>query len=187
MPAASKREKIVDEALKLFYKYGFNSTGVDKIITVAGVSKKTLYNHFRSKDELILATLRLRDERFRNNLMRETERLANSPEERLLTIFDAVDKWLHEKSFSGCMFINAAAEFSDPASPTRIQCAEHKRLQREYIEKLANDAGVKNPSELASEFNLLIEGAIVNAHVERDFEAAQRAKKIARSLLIHAF
>ncbi|MFT7686907.1 MAG: AcrR family transcriptional regulator [Candidatus Azotimanducaceae bacterium] len=187
MPAISKREQIVDEALKLFYQYGFNSTGVDKIITVAGVSKKTLYNHFKSKDELILATLRLRDERFRNNLMRETERLASTPKKRLLAIFDVVDNWLHEKTFSGCMFINAAAEFSDPQSPTRVQCADHKRLQREYIQKIAIEAGAKNSTELASELNLLIEGAIVNAYVERDFDAAIRAKKIASSLLNEAF
>ena len=79
-----------------------------------------------------------------------------------------------------------AAELPDPTSLSRIQCAEHKRLQREYIQGLAEQSGVQNPAELASELNLLVEGAIVNAHVERDFDAAQGAKRIARALLNEA-
>ena len=179
MPALSKREQIVTAALKLFYENGFNTTGVDRIISEAGVSKKTLYNHFKSKDELVLATLRKRDEIFRNNLMRETERLAENPKERLLAVFDVIDQWFHDKSFSGCMFINASAEFSDSNSPSRLLCAEHKRLQREYIQELAVLAGAKHPEELAKCLSLLIEGSIVNAYVERDMGAARRAKKMA--------
>jgi AcrR family transcriptional regulator len=67
MSQTSKREQIVDVALSLFYQGGFNATGVDKIVSESGVTKKTLYAHFKSKDELILATLRRRDELFRNN------------------------------------------------------------------------------------------------------------------------
>jgi AcrR family transcriptional regulator len=93
MPAISKREQIVTEALKLFYRNGFNATGVDRISAEAGVSKKTLYNHFKSKDELVLATLRQRDESFRNKFMRDTERLASTPRERLLSLFDALQGW----------------------------------------------------------------------------------------------
>ena len=93
MPAPSKREQIVKEAQKLFYRDGFNATGVERISAVAGVSKKTLYNHFKSKDELVLATLRERDGVFRNRIMRETERLTSDPRERLLAIFDAHETW----------------------------------------------------------------------------------------------
>ncbi|MEQ9071594.1 MAG: TetR/AcrR family transcriptional regulator, partial [Gimesia chilikensis] len=114
MPSPSKRDQIVDKALQLFYRQGFNGTGVDTIITEAGVSKKTLYSHFRTKDELILATLRKRDELFRNNLMRETERRTSDPRERLFAVFDFLTGWFHEEGFSGCMFINAAAEFAEP-------------------------------------------------------------------------
>jgi AcrR family transcriptional regulator len=179
MPAISKREQIINQALTLFYRNGFNATGVDKIINEAGVSKKTLYNHFRSKNELVLATLRKRDELFRNNMMRETERLASEPTERLLALFDVMGNWFNEKTFSGCMFINASAEFADLRDPCHILCAEHKRLVCDYIESLAEQAGAKDPHELAKQLNLLIEGAIVNAHVEGDMEAAQRAKNMA--------
>jgi AcrR family transcriptional regulator len=179
MPAISKREQIIDQALMLFYQYGFNATGVDKIISVAKVSKKTLYNHFRSKNELILATLRKRDELFRNNMMRKTEALATTPRDRLLALFDVMEAWFNEQTFSGCMFINASAEFGDLTDPCHILCAEHKRLICDYIESLAEQAGANEPRELAKQLNLLIEGAIVNAHVEGDMQAGQRAKKIA--------
>jgi AcrR family transcriptional regulator len=179
MPAVSKREIIVSAALKLFYQHGFNATGVDKIIKVAGVSKKTLYNHFKSKDELVLATLRKRDELFRNTIMRETERLGSTPKLQLLAMFDALDRWFHEENFSGCMFINASAEYSQQDDPCHVVSAEHKRLVRDYIQGLAAKAGATNPDQLAQKINLLIEGAIVDAHVSGNKNSAQLAKSMA--------
>ena len=187
MPALSKREQIVTEALKLFYRDGFNATGVDRICIEAGVSKKTLYNHFKSKDELILATLRKRDGLFRNRIMRETERLGSTPRARLLAIFDALDAWFREKNFSGCMFINAAAEFSSHDDPNHIVSAEHKRLVRDYICGLAEQAGVVDSKALAGQLNLLLEGAIVEAHVSGNTEAAKLAKSMAAVFVDQAF
>ena len=180
MPSPSKRDLIVDAALKLFYRHGFNATGVDKIIAGAGVSKKTLYSHFRTKDELILATLRKRDELFRNKMMRETERRAADPRQRLFAIFDFHSDWFHEEDFSGCMFINAAAEFADADNPSHMLCAEHKRLVAEYICQQAQLAGARDPEALAHELNLLLEGAIVYAHVVGDKHSAVRAREMAR-------
>ena len=179
MPALSKRDLIVSVALKLFYRNGFNATGVERIIKEAGVSKKTLYNHFRSKDELVLATLRKRDELFRNNIMRETERRASAPRDRLLAIFDAHHQWFQEKEFSGCMFINASAEFSSHDDPCHMISAEHKRLVRDYICEQAEQAGVKDPDTLAKQLNLLLEGAIVDAHVSGNKDSALMAKAMA--------
>lgn len=183
MPAISKREQIISQALNLFYQHGFHATGIDRIIKEAAVSKKTLYNHFKSKDELVLAALRKRDELFRNHLMRETERLAVAPRERLLAVFDVVGAWFQEKTFSGCMFINAAAEFSNADNPCHIVCAEHKRLVREYIRDLALQAGAVNADELSLQLNLLVEGAIVDAHVNGNKNAAERAKVMAEYIL----
>lgn len=183
MPALSKREQIVSVALKLFYQHGFHATGIDRIIKEAKVSKKTLYNHFKSKDELVLAALRKRDELFRNDLMRNTERLGSTPKEQLLSVFDAIGEWMQEKKFAGCMFINASAEYSDADSPSHILCAEHKRLVRDYICELAIKAEMNNPEELAQQLNILIEGAIVDAHVSGNKAAANQAKKIAAILV----
>ena len=187
MPALSKREQIVTEALKLFYRDGFNATGVDKICADAGVSKKTLYNHFKSKDELVLATLRQRDESFRNKFMRETERRASTPRERLLTLFDALGAWFQEKDFSGCMFINASAEYSSQDDPNHMLSAEHKRLVRDYIRELAEQAGARDPKALSTQLNLLVEGAIVEAHVSGNKEAAKLAKSMAQVFVEQAF
>lgn len=178
MSQPSKREQIIDVALQLFYTDGFNATGVEKIRETANVSKKTLYNHFKSKDELILTVLRKRDEQFRNNFMRSVERLGETPRDRLTAVFDAADEWINSSGFCGCMFINASAEFSGFDDPRHILCAEHMRLMYEYIKSLAQDAGAKNAGELAEQLNLLMSGAIVRAHVGGDKTSAQQAKKI---------
>jgi AcrR family transcriptional regulator len=170
-------------ATDLFYANGFNATGVEKIICEAGVSKKTLYNHFTSKNELILAVLRKKDEMFRNDFVRRIEKLSTTPKGRLLAIFDALDQWFKDKDFCGCLFINAAAEFSQENDPRYIVCKEHKKLICDYIHKLTKSAGAKNAEELAQQINLLAEGAIVSANVGGDKNSAKKAQKIAQILL----
>ena len=186
MPALSKRDHITDVALNVFYKRGFHATGIEKIIQEAGVSKKTLYNHFKSKDELILAVLRKRDELFRNNFMRSVERLAKEPRNQLIAVFDVLNEWFNDKDFCGCMFINASAEFASHDDPCHIISKEHKRLMFEYVRGLAERAGAKNPSELSEQLNLLAEGATVNAHVCDDKDAAKKAKKMGKVFIDQA-
>lgn len=178
MSQPSKREQIIDAALSLFYKGGFNATGVEKIREAANVSKKTLYNHFKSKDELILTVLRRRDEQFRNGFMRAVERFGATPIKRLEAIFDAADEWFNSKDFCGCMFINASAEFTDAGNPCHIIAAEHMRLMHDYIKGLAENAGAENPNELAEQLFMLIVAATVKAHVSGDKSAALKAKKM---------
>jgi AcrR family transcriptional regulator len=180
MSQPSKREQIIDVALGLFYKDGFNATGVEKIRETANVSKKTLYNHFKSKDELILTVLRRRDEQFRNGFMRGVEKFGKTPTESLEAIFDAANEWFNDKDFCGCMFINASAEFTDADNPCHIVAAEHMRLMKDYIKGLAEKADAKNPNELAEQLFLLMVGATVKAHVSGDKSAALKAKKMAK-------
>jgi AcrR family transcriptional regulator len=139
--AKQPREHLVSVALKLFHQYGFHATGIDKILAESGVAKNTLYRHFKSKDELILASLRKQDEEFRNWLMREVES-HNNAVERLLAVFDVYEEWSRTPAFFGCMFINASAEFSDADSPIHAFCKEHKRLVTRYIQDLANTANI---------------------------------------------
>lgn len=180
MNQTPKREQIIDVALTLFYQEGFHATGVEKIREAANVSKKTLYNHFKSKDELILAVLRRRDELFRNTMMRSVERHGGTAAQQLEALFDATDEWFNSKSFSGCMFINAAAEFGEQNHPCHKLCAEHKRLMHAYVKEIAQKAGAQDSDKLSTQLNLLIEGAIVQAHVCGDKTAAQEAKDMAR-------
>jgi AcrR family transcriptional regulator len=180
MAALSKRDHITNVALDLFYKEGFNATGVEKIIRTAGVSKKTLYNHFKSKDELILTVLRKRDELFRNNFMRTVERLAPTQKDQLLALFDALDEWINAKDFHGCMFINASAEFSAHDNPCHAVAAEHMRLLFEYVRDIAKKSGATNPDDLAKQLNMLHAGAVVDAHVSGNKNAAKAAKDMAK-------
>ena len=183
---STKRDQLVETALELFARDGFHATGIDRILGESGVAKMTLYNHFKSKDELILAVLHRRDEKFRNDFMRDVERRADTPRGRLLALFDVLGDWFAGRGFTGCMFINASAEFADPADPIHAAAAEHKRLVCDYVRELATAAGAADPDTLAQRLMLLMEGAIVMAHVCGDTGAAARAKSAADALLDHA-
>lgn len=188
---ASRRDDLVETALQLFYVHGFNATGIDRILRESGVAKMTLYKHFRSKDELILAALQLRDERFRNWLMSEMEKASADPEQRLLAMFDALEVWFQgaafkDMGFSGCAFINAASEFSDHGHPAHRIAAEHKRRIVDYLEKTCAEAKFPDPKAMAEQLALLKEGAISTAHVRDMQEAAQMAKEMARALMRRA-
>jgi AcrR family transcriptional regulator len=182
MPS-SKREHLVDTAMELFYKNGFHATGIDKILAESGVAKMTLYKHFKSKDELILATLRKRDEKFRNDFMHDVESRAKDPKDRLIAIFDTLDDWFSSRDFSGCLFINAAAEYPEADCPIHNTCAENKRLIVHYITDLAAKAGAKDAKTLGQGLMLLMEGAVVMYYVGFQKDAAQQAKKSAQLLL----
>ncbi len=181
--ASGKRDHLVDTALGLFSRHGYHAMGIDRILAESGVAKMTLYNHFKSKDELILATLRRRDEDFRNWFMRRVEILAASPRQRLLAMFDVLEEWFCSSEFSGCMFINASAEYADANHPIHGSAAEHKKLVLNYIEAQTTALGAPDPVSLAREIMLLMEGATVLAYVAGDGMAAETAKDAAEKLI----
>lgn len=188
MARESKKEHLIETAVKLFGRDGFHATGIDRILQEAGVARMTLYKHFRSKDELILAALRRRDEQFRTWFKSRIEKTGGSPAERLLASFDALEEWFDGRAFAGtpftgCSFINAAAEYSEAKHPAHQLAAEHKRLILEYLRLLASSAGARDPDGLAWSISLLHEGAIVTAQVSNDAAAALGAKEIARTLM----
>lgn len=180
---SQKREHLVERALALFNAHGYHATGIDRILADAGVAKMTLYNHFKSKDELILAALKARDERFRHWLRRRVEKLTDSPRERLLAIFDALAEWFAHPDFHGCMFANAAAEFQEPGNPIIAAAADHKHHNYQYIHDLAVAAGATRPKQLAAQLVLLIEGATSITQIDREAPAARQAKNAARIIL----
>ena len=186
---SKKRDQLVETALELFSRQGYHATGIDKVLEAAGVAKMTMYKHFRSKDELILAVLRLRDERWRNRFMRGIERRSKDPRDRLLAMFDQLGEWFSDEGFCGCMFINASAEYADHADPIHAASAEHKRLVEKYVRDLAKQAGAPQPGVLATQLCLLMEGAVVLTQVCPDDArgcAAASAKRAAAVLIDHA-
>ena len=109
---SAKRQDLVDTAMELFSAHGYHGTGIDRIAEEAGVSKKTMYHHFRSKEELILAALKQYDGLFRNDFMKAVNKRGDTAYERLLAIFDVAHDWFSGDNFYGCMFINAVGEYS---------------------------------------------------------------------------
>jgi AcrR family transcriptional regulator len=182
-PSSARRDHLVETALDLFYKNGFHATGIDTILAESGVAKMTLYKYFKSKDELILAALELRDRRWMGWFREELKRRAKSPEQRPMAVFDALGEWFRMEEFRGCMFINAASEYSGLDGRIGDLAARHKRLVREELREMAEGAGLKHPSALADQLALLVEGAIVMALLEKSPEWASTAKDAARVLI----
>lgn len=177
-----KRDELVRGALKTFYREGFHATGMDRLAADTGISKTTMFRHFRTKDDLILAVLRLRDEDFRNWLFRRMEE-AGAARAQLLAMFDALGEWFASPEFRSCMFIKAASEYPDPGNPIHAQSAEHKRLLFLQLERVASEAGATEPAALARKLLLLKEGAIVTAHLGHEKDPAGDAKAAAETLL----
>lgn len=181
--SASKRDELVQKALTTFYEGGFHAIGMDKLARETGVSKTAIYKHFRTKEDLILATLRLRDEQFRNWLMRRVAALATSPKGQLIAIFDALGEWFNELGFKSCMFVKASSEYQDRTHPIHVAAAEHKRLLLLYFIELAREAGARDPDALARELLIIKEGAIVLANLFAREEVAADARRLAERII----
>ena len=182
----TKREKvdlsqqILDTAAELFYREGVRSVGVDRIAAESGVAKMTLYYHFRSKDELVAAWLRRRDDEWMSWLASAVECRRGS---RLLAVFEALREWFETPTFRGCAFVNAYGELgsSNPAAAEIV--ASHKRRLNEYLADLARQEGVTESDALARELLLLVDGAIVTASIQRDARAADDARGAAAKVI----
>ena len=184
----SRRDHLVATALQLFCAHGFHATGIDRVLRESGVAKKTLYNHFQSKDELIIAALQKRDEDFMAKMRTAVARLAPRQDcdprmARALAFIDGLHEWFTSPGFNGCTFINASAEFSAEDNPIHAACAEHKQLVVQTLEQLLADMEIANADLVAKQLALLADGAIVNAHTADDLESAVYAKAAARRLL----
>lgn len=183
MKRTEKREHLIDVASKLFNRFGYHAAGVDKVIAEAGIAKTTLYRHFETKDDLIVAVLKRIDAEYRERLRSYIEKKAKDPVKRLLASFDYLDSWFISKSFYGCPFVSAAGEYSDKNSPVFQEAKLHKRLMLAYYEELARAANLKDPLLVAEQINVLQEGAITVAHVTGDYKAAKKAKVVASKII----
>ncbi|MEE8294742.1 MAG: TetR family transcriptional regulator, partial [Sphingomonadales bacterium] len=178
--SASKRDILVRNAMNVLYREGFTATGMDKLARETGVSKMTMYKHFRSKEDLILAAIRLRDDEFFGVFSRQVEEGAKTPKGQLLAVFDALASWIEGRDFQNCMFIKATAEYQSPDHPIHIASAEHKRKVLAFIQGLAEKAGAKNPNLLARQLFMLTEGEIVTASILGKPGVGEEAKAAAK-------
>jgi len=179
----SARERILGTAYELFSHRGIHDVGIDELVERAGVAKATLYKHFPSKDELVLAFLEQREQIWTYGWVeREARRRGGTPEEQLLAIFDLFDEWFHRDDFEGCSFINTLLEFGGLDHPVGRASADYLENIRSVIRSLALAAGLRDADGFALSWHILMKGSIVQA-AEGDRDAAKRAQALG-SLLI---
>src|SRR5215212_2232582 len=143
-PAAStpKRDRLLDAAMSLFYRDGYHAVGIDTILAEAKLAKMTLYHHFSSKEEMIVAALQRRWAITSAGVQAALDAAGPSPRKRLLALFDWYDRWLRSKEFNGCSFIRAVAEYPQIDSPVHQLVIQQKRAARARIESLLAEMGV---------------------------------------------
>jgi AcrR family transcriptional regulator len=181
-PTSKARRRILETADRLFYEEGFRAVGIDRIIAEAGVAKATLYAHFPSKDDLILAVLEHRecstDEFFRSAMKRHAR--AKGP---LGPFFAALRDWFASPGFRGCAFQNAAVELADPEHPGTAFSRGFKRRFGEFLRGLIEESVGKDAAKFAPAVFLLVEGAIVTAAIQGNPDAVEVAREAAARLI----
>jgi AcrR family transcriptional regulator len=179
-PAA--RNRILEAAYELFARHGIQAIGVDEIIRRSGVAKATFYHHFASKDDLVLAFLNLREQRWTLDwIEQEARRRAATPEQQLLTIFDLFDEWFHREDFEADSFVNVLLELG-PAHPAGRASIEHLGNVRAIVTKLADEADLRATESFSRSWHILMKGSIICA-AAGDADAAKRAKAMAKLLI----
>ncbi|WP_407548090.1 helix-turn-helix domain-containing protein [Streptomyces sp. Pv4-95] len=182
-PAAAR---VVEAAARLFYERGIHAVGVDLIASEAGVTKKTIYDRFGSKEQVVVEYLADRDERWRAFLAERLDAVGPRPAKRVLAVFDASRAWSEEYSAKGCSMVNAHAEISDPAHPAHPIIVGQKAWMLALFTGLAEEIRPEQAGDLARTLMLLHEGALV-AHGLAVFpEPITHARDQAQALLVTA-
>lgn len=189
LPADSETayEKLLNAACVLFYNHGINGTGIDAIVKRAGVAKKSLYNNFASKDELVATYLRVRHEEWLALYDRRFQ-VSGTPRERVMAVFNAYGDhadYAYENGFRGCGLLNAAAELR-AGTPGRQAVREHKEevenILAVHLTELMN-GNVESARSMARHFAFLLEGSISRAGLEGNSNCVMQAGLIAEQMM----
>lgn len=163
----------------MFYQQGFHAVGIDGILREVGVTKTTFYNHFASKEELVIEVLRWHDRWWRDtfvDILRSHG--GDTPRGQLLAIVDALASVLSASDFNGCIFINVAVQFPLRHDPAHMLAAQHKQAMESLLREIAGYAGAENPALLAEELALLMEGTFVTAQVTGNPDITNAARRM---------
>lgn len=181
-PANSARDKVLNTATELFCHNGFTATGVDVIAQRSGTAKSTLYAHFKSKENLIIAVLDREGQVWRDWFFARMSAIPGTPVEKLLSVFDILQEWFDHPEFYGCPFINAITE-STANEQARTAAATHKSYMNFWIKAQALEMGHKDPDTVVREMVVLIDGAIIAAQATGDATFAKTASGMLTRLL----
>jgi AcrR family transcriptional regulator len=176
------RERIVRAAYELFCQHGVASIGVERIIAEAGVHKTSLYKHFASKEDLVVAVLRRRDEVWTQGWLRSVIEREGTPAERVSAIFDAFDEWFRRDDYESCLFINTLLESHDRRTPAGGAAAAGLASIRELLVGFCEELDVPDPRRFAVQLQILMSGAIVQA-ASGVTDAAMLARRVVEEML----
>ena len=179
------RDRLLAATSELFNRRGVQAIGVDGIVDRAGVAKATLYKHFRSKDELILAWLRGPQARWLDRVIVEVDGASDDPAQRLTAVFDVMERWFESDSFQGCAFENTSAEVRDPRSEIRGEIRSYLNEVQAWLSRLLREAGFDD-RQLAPQLHAVIAGTIWLAFATSSpHEVADAGRDAMRRLLDH--
>ncbi|OJX48156.1 MAG: hypothetical protein BGO78_12855 [Chloroflexi bacterium 44-23] len=179
---ASPKDKLFQTAAKLFFQYGYRAVGVDMIAAESGISKMTLYRHYPSKDDLIIAFLKESDDDFWSYFEDSTQG-ALSAQQKLLAFFQGLQEYVTTPACYGCPFLNIVAEYPQNDYPGHQIAQDHKLAVRERFWLLAKEAGAKDASALADQLILLMDGAYMASRMFGSVNPAVRLAEAARVLI----
>ena len=178
------RRKLLDTAADLFYREGIGTTGVDRISAAAGVSKRSLYQHFAGKDALVAAALAEHGQDILEHYMPVHDSEAPA-RQKVLDVFDALSRWSKAPDFRGCPFVNVATELANPHHPARAVARDYKLRLERYFAHQARVGGAKNPNVLAQQLLMLFDGAICQAMIKS--APAPDSTRAAAEILLDAY
>lgn len=184
--APDVRQRILDTASTLFYERGVRAVGVDLVVDESGVAKTSLYRHFRTKDDLIVAFLQREDVEFWATWDDVSARHADDPVAEIEAHMRWIGKRLARANYRGCPQINVAAEFAEAEHPARAVSREHMQAMRKRLAELARKLGAARPAELAAQLGVLVNGAFVSGSMLTPEESTRVLLGSARALLAAA-
>jgi AcrR family transcriptional regulator len=180
------KDKVFQTAAQLFYQYGYRAIGVDTLAAESGIGKMTLYRHYPSKDDLIVAYLKDSNDLFWNNF-EEITKDAVTPRDKLLAFFEALQEYVNTPACYGCPFLNVATEYPETDYPGHQTALEHKQSVRAKFRELAKEAGALDPGVLSDQLFLLMDGAYMAARMFGPRNPASHLASAARTLIDAAF
>ena len=182
--AERTRRRILDAAYELFYRKGFARVGVDEVAAFAGLTKRTLYYHFKSKDDLLAAVLDVHHELAMARIRKHEGRYSGSAEDIVDVLFGELAKWSAKPGWTGAGFTRLVMELADlPGHPARAIAHRHKAAMEAWWASLLEKAKVPSPAERAREIVLLLEGAVALILIHRDRTYADAAARAAKRLI----
>jgi AcrR family transcriptional regulator len=187
MVSARPRERILSTATALFHAEGIGAVGVNRVIEEADVAPMTLYRQFGSKDALVAATVEQWSLQWLQRLSEAVDRRGDDPADRFDGLWDELEAWFASDDFRGSFVANAATELrGEPDHPAQARIVQHRQALRQLLEDLAKSAGAYDPAVLAAQLQVLIDGAISAASVDRSPATATGARTLANAAVTAA-